>query len=49
MIAGAKIDDDHTGVLRDGDDFGCGDTITFTFEYPIVPLPGTFDISQDVN
>ena len=47
MIAGLPGPSDDTEVLRDGDDFGCGDTITFTFEYPPVPL--ALDIRQSVN
>lgn len=28
--------DDKSNVLRDGSDFGCGDTITFTFEHSLI-------------
>ena len=34
-----------TDVLRDGDEFGCGDTITFTFEHS----DALFDFSIAVN
>jgi hypothetical protein len=47
MIAGLPGPGDDTEVLRDGDDFGCGDTITFTFDY--LPVPIALDISQSVN
>lgn len=47
MIAGLPGPSDDTEVLRDGDDFGCGDTITFTFNY--LPVPIALDISQNVN
>jgi len=33
LILGGAGPDDDTGVLRDGDDFGCGDTIVFTFTH----------------
>jgi hypothetical protein len=26
-----------TDVFRDGDDFGCGDTVRFTFTHPVLP------------
>ena len=32
-----------TQVFRDGDDFGCGDTITFTFTHPVLPI--TLDVA----
>lgn len=35
-----------TGVLRDGDDFGCGDAIVFTFDHSAVIVD--FDISVSV-
>lgn len=36
-----------TEVLRDGDDFGCGDQITFTFDHSDLILD--FDIAVAVN
>ncbi len=36
-----------TDVLRDGDDFGCGSTIQFTFTHP--DLPTDLDISVTVT
>ena len=27
-----------TDVLRDGSDFSCGDTLTFTFTHPDIPI-----------
>ena len=47
MIAGLPGPSEDTEVLRDGDDFGCGDTVTFTFEY--LPVPIALDIRQSVN
>jgi hypothetical protein len=47
MIAGLPGPSDDTDVLRDGDDFSCGDTITFTFEY--LPVPIALNINQSVN
>ncbi|UCG32689.1 MAG: hypothetical protein JSU68_13610 [Phycisphaerales bacterium] len=47
MIAGLPGPGDDTEVLRDGDDFSCGDTVTFTFEY--LPVPIALNISQSVN
>jgi hypothetical protein len=39
--------EDDTDVLRDGTDFGCGDTITFTFDHSDLLLD--FRISIDVQ
>jgi len=36
-----------TGVLRDGDDFGCGDTIIFTFDHSDILID--FDITVEVQ
>jgi hypothetical protein len=47
MIAGLPGPSDDTSVLRDGDNFGCGDTITFTFEY--LPVPIALNINQSVD
>ena len=33
LVIGQIGPEDDTGVLRDGDDFGCGDRITFTFTH----------------
>jgi len=38
--------DASTDVLRDGDDFGCGDTVTFTFSHSAVLVD--FDIAVSV-
>ncbi len=32
-VVGSIGPSDHSSVLRDGSDFGCGDTITFTFDH----------------
>ena len=37
----------NTDVLRDGDDFGCGDTITFTFDHSDVLFD--FDIAVAID
>ncbi len=37
----------ETSVLRDGDDFNCGDRITYTFDHAEVPL--NLDISTTVS
>ncbi len=46
MIGGVDIgpSNNSDAVLRDGTDFGCGDRIRFTFDYPDVVLPTTLDI-----
>ena len=36
----------ETDVLRDGDDFGCGAILTFTFDHP--DLPTSLDIKLNV-
>ena len=36
-----------TGVLRDGDDFGCGDIITFTFDHSEILVD--FDVAVSVQ
>lgn len=36
-----------TGVYRDGDDFNCGDTLTFTFDHTAVIVD--FDISVSIS
>lgn len=46
-IIGGIGPEDDTDVLRDGDDFGCGDIITFTFNSTAI---GTeFEITTSVN
>jgi len=37
----------NTDVIRDGSDFGCGDTVTFTFDHSA--LITDFDVSVDVT
>ena len=34
ILGGLFTPDADTDVLRDGSDFGCGDTLTFTFTHP---------------
>ncbi len=36
IIGGAGVDT-MSDILRDGDDFRCGDTITFTFTHGVIP------------
>ncbi len=36
-----------TGVLRDGDDFRCGDTVVFTFDHSLLLVD--FDVSVSVQ
>ena len=38
ILGGLITPDADTGVLRDGSDFGCGDTLTFTFTHPDLAL-----------
>jgi hypothetical protein len=45
QVAGDVGPQADTDVYRDGDDFGCGDTITFTFDHPVVPLTLDIDVS----
>jgi len=47
MIVGQIGPEADTDVLRDGDDFGCGDTIDFTFDHG--PLVLDFDVSTAVR
>ena len=37
QLLGGIGPDANTGVYRDGTDFGCGDTIRFTFSHPAIP------------
>lgn len=46
-VVGAIGPSTSSDVLRDGDDFGCGDTITFTFDHSAVLVD--FDISIAVQ
>lgn len=45
-IVGGIGPETDTGVLRDGDEFGCGDVITFTFDHSeiIVDFDVTFSV-----
>jgi len=47
MIVGEIGPEASTDVIRDGDDFGCGDTIVFTFDHSVVILD--FDVSVTVR
>jgi hypothetical protein len=47
MVVGEIGPETDTGVLRDGDDFGCGDRITFTFDHSAVIVD--FDVTVDVS
>jgi hypothetical protein len=47
MIVGQIGPEAETDVLRDGDDFGCGDTIDFTFDHS--PVIVDFDIFTAVR
>lgn len=44
-ITGDIGPDQQSDVLRDGSDFNCGDTITFTFDYAAIPT----ELEIDVN
>jgi hypothetical protein len=37
QIVGGIGPETDTRVYRDGDDFNCGDSITFTFDHPTLP------------
>lgn len=47
MVIGQIGPEAGTGVLRDGDEFGCGDTIIFTFDHSDILVD--FDVSTDVE
>jgi len=47
LIVGQIGPEADTDVLRDGDDFGCGDTIVFTFDHSGAILD--FDVSTAVE
>jgi hypothetical protein len=46
QVAGQVGPETDTDVLRDGDDFGCGDTILFTFDHS--PALLDFDVTVTV-
>jgi hypothetical protein len=53
MIANAELSlagdlgpSNKTGILRDGGEFGCGDTIIYTFDHPAVPT--SLEIDEDI-
>ncbi len=46
ILIGDVGPDADTDVLRDGSDFGCGDTITFTFDHSAALLD--FDVSVSI-
>jgi hypothetical protein len=46
-LVGEAGPETSTGVLRDGDDFGCGDIITFTFDHSEILID--FDVSVSVQ
>jgi len=37
----------NTRAYRDGDDFNCGDTLTFTFSHPTLPTELNIDFSKN--
>ncbi len=45
-IAGEIGPSNNTDILRDGDDFGCGDIIIYTFSHPIPPV--SMEISSEI-
>jgi hypothetical protein len=45
-IIGGIGPDQDTNVLRDGTDFFCGDTLTFTFNYAAIPTELTIATSR---
>lgn len=47
LIIGEVGPETSTGVLRDGDDFSCGDTIVFTFDHSEVIVD--FDVTHSVR
>jgi hypothetical protein len=47
MVIGQLGPETDTDVLRDGDDFGCGDTLVFTFDHG--PLFVDFAISTSIQ
>ena len=46
-VVGGVGPEAQSDVLRDGDDFSCGDTITFTFDHSAVIID--FDVSSSVQ
>ena len=47
LVIGQVGPEANTDVLRDGDDFRCGDTIVFTFDHSLVLVD--FDVSVSVQ
>lgn len=47
LVIGEVGPEDRTDVLRDGDEFDCGDTIVFTFDHSDVVVD--FEITTSVN
>ena len=47
LIVGGIGPDTSSGVLRDGDDFSCGDTIVFTFDHSGILLD--FDVTESIE
>lgn len=45
-LVGAIGPSASTDILRDGDDFGCGDIITYTFSHPDPPV--SLEITENV-
>jgi hypothetical protein len=46
-LAGDVGPSNNTDILRDGDDFGCGDIITYTFSHPTPPT--SLEISTQIT
>lgn len=47
QVVGGIGPEANTDVIRDGDDFGCGDTVTFTFDHSA--LITDFDVAVNVT
>lgn len=47
LIIGDIGPETSSGVLRDGDDFSCGDTIVFTFDHSGILLD--FDVTESIE
>lgn len=47
QVVGGLGPETSSDVLRDGDDFSCGDTIVFTFDHSLVPID--FDVTVTVE
>ena len=48
-IIGGIGPEEDTDVIRDGEEFGCGDTITFTFRHDGDVVPSNFRIDVDID